>query len=120
MLIVDRDQELVELFGYILERAGLRYARATNSTSAVEVLAWARPSVVLLDTRLDLLQHFTRVDNRPAIIILTTDNTDEARVTALQQGADEYVQKPFSPRELVARIHACLRRSHPYEVQSLS
>ena len=71
--------------------------------------------MVLLDTNngFDLLQHFAGANDHPAIIILTSVNTEEARVTALEQGADKYVTKPFSPREPIARIRACLRRRQP-------
>ena len=112
VLIADRDQELVELVAYMLHRAGLRYAKAHDKTSAVELFASVRPRVLVLETNgLDLLQHFRHSSHHLAIIVLTTANTEEARVSALEQGADDYVTKPFSPRELLARIRACLRRS---------
>ena len=121
VLVVDRDRELVELIAYTLHRAGLRYAKAHDTTSAVELFASVRPSVVILDTiGLDLLQHFTDGSHHPAIIILTTGANEEARVSALEQGADDYVTKPFSPRELLTRIRACLRRSQPVSPRAVS
>ena len=114
VLIADRDRELVELIGYILQRAGLRYAAAHHTTTAVELFAAVRPSVVVLDPDgLDLLGHFRASDHHSAIIVLTTGGSEEARVSALDGGADDYVTKPFSPRELLARVRACLRWSQP-------
>jgi len=114
VLIADRDRELVELIGYILQRAGLRYAAAHHTTAAVELFAAVRPSVVVMDPNgLDLLDQFRASDHHTAIIVLTTGGSEEARVSALDGGADDYVTKPFSPRELLARIRACLRRSLP-------
>jgi two-component system, OmpR family, phosphate regulon response regulator PhoB len=114
VLIADRDRELVELIAHVLHRAGLRYAAAHDTTAALELFAAVRPSVVILDTNgLDLLQQFSAGRHKPAIIVLTTGGSEEARVNALDQGADDYVTKPFSPRELLARIRACLRWSQP-------
>jgi len=114
VLIADRDRELVELIGYILQRAGLRYAAAHHASTAVELFAAVRPSVLVLDPNgLDLLDQFRTIDHHAAIIVLTTGGSEAARVSALDGGADDYVTKPFSPRELLARIRACLRRSLP-------
>jgi DNA-binding response OmpR family regulator len=114
VLIADPDRELVELIAYVLRRAGLRYVVAHDTIAAMELFAGVRPSVVVLDTNgLDLLQPLRAVSHKSAIIILTTDGSEEARVSALDQGADDYVTKPFSPRELLARIRACLRWSQP-------
>jgi DNA-binding response OmpR family regulator len=114
LLVADRDRELVELIAYVLRRAGLRYAAAHDATAAVELFAAVRPSVVVLDTNgLDLLQQFRAGSHQPGIIVLTTCGSEDARVKALEQGADDYMTKPFSPRELLARIRACLRWSQP-------
>jgi DNA-binding response OmpR family regulator len=112
VLIADRDRELVELIAHILHRAGLSYAAAHETTAAVELFAAVRPSVVVLDTNgLDLLQQFGAASHQPAIIVVTTGSSEEERVSALDQGAHDYMTKPFSPRELLARIRACLRWS---------
>ncbi len=114
VLLADRDRDLVELIAYVLRKAGLRYAAAHDTTSAIEVFAAVRPSVVVLDTNgLDLLQRLRAASYQPAIIVLTAGDSEEARVSALDQGADAYMTKPFSPRELLARIRACLRWSQP-------
>ena len=112
VLIADPDRELVELIAYLLRRAGLRYATALDAPSALERFASLGPSVVVLDTNgLDLLHQFTISGHNAAIIVLTTADTEDDRVSALERGADDYVTKPFSPRELLARIRACLRRN---------
>src|ERR1051325_1647548 len=103
-LIADRDRELVELIAYVLHKAGLRYAAAHDTTAAMELFAAVRPSVVVLDTNgLDLLQQFRAGSHQPAIIVLTAGGSEEARGDTLDQGANDYVTKPFSPRELLAR-----------------
>lgn len=112
VLIVDPDRELVELLAYMLQRAGLRYALALDTTSAVALFVSLRPSVVIVDTNgFDLLAHFSDGSHHADIIVLRTGGDEEARVSALEQGAVDYVTKPFSPRELLARVRACLRRS---------
>jgi DNA-binding response OmpR family regulator len=112
VLMADRDPDLVELIAYMLRRAGLRYATAHDEASALERFTLLRPSVVVLDTSsLDLLAHFRAQDAGAAIIVLTAGGTEDALVRALESGAEDYMTKPFSPRELLARIRACLRRS---------
>jgi two-component system, OmpR family, KDP operon response regulator KdpE len=114
ILIADRDRELVTLIGHTLQRAGLRFTTAHDETSALEVFTSQRPSVILTDTNgLDLLAQFRAAGRETAIIILTAPQGEEARVSALESGADDYLTKPFSHRELVARIRACLRHTPP-------
>jgi DNA-binding response OmpR family regulator len=112
VLVADQDRELVELVAHTLRRAGLDFVVAHDGTSALELFVLVRPSVVVLDTRgLDLLEQFRAGNREAAIIILTGSTTEDAKVGALERGADDYLTKPFSHRELLARIRACLRRS---------
>ena len=108
VLIVARDQELVELRVRAAPRRATlhRGNRWKVGRGAIRVgapvrgpsrRAWARPAAA-----------FQKRQPLPPIIVLTTDDTEEARVTALERGADECVTKPFSPSELVARIRARL------------
>jgi DNA-binding response OmpR family regulator len=114
VLIADRDRELVELIAHTLRRAGLRSIAAHDERSALELFGSLRPSVVVLDSNgLDLLEQFRDGSRGAAIIILTANRSEDARIRALEGGADDYLTKPFSHRELLARIRACLRRSHP-------
>lgn len=114
VLIADCDRELVELIAHTLQRAGLRSAAAHDERSAVELFGSLRPLVVVLDsTGLDLLERFRSVSRDTAIIVLTANSSEDARICAFEAGADHYLSKPFSHRELLARIRACLRRNHP-------
>jgi DNA-binding response OmpR family regulator len=114
VLIADRNRELVELIACVLDRAGLRYATAYDEASAMERFASVRPAVVVVDPNgLDVLWQLRAGSHEAAIIILTTGDSEEQRASALEQGADDYVTKPFSPRDLLARIRLRLRRSQP-------
>jgi DNA-binding response OmpR family regulator len=114
ILIADRDRELAELVAHTLQRAGLRCRAADDERTALELFALERPSVVLLDTNgLDLLDQFSSGSGNAAIIILTAKTSEDARICALEGGVDDYLTKPFSHRELLARVRACLRRSQP-------
>ena len=114
VLIADRDRDLVELIAHTLQRAGVRSATAHDEKSAVELFFSLRPSVVLLDSNgLNLLGRFRNGSQDAAIIILTANAREDARIGAFEAGADDYLTKPFSHRELLARVRACLRRSYP-------
>jgi DNA-binding response OmpR family regulator len=113
VLIAHRDRDLLELIAHILQRDGLRSATAHDETSAVELFVSLRPSVVVLDSSgLDLLERFRKGSAETAIIILTANAREDARMYAFEAGADDYLTKPFSHRELLARVRACLRRSY--------
>jgi DNA-binding response OmpR family regulator len=104
----EKARQRVAPAGALVPRKGYRKTSLKRSLSAV------RASVVVLDTNgLDLLQQFRAGSHQPAIIVLTAGGSEEARVSALDQGAEDYMTKPFSPRELLALIRACLRWSSP-------
>ncbi len=121
ILIVDDEAPIREMVGFALERAGFRWLEAADATSAQVVIADQRPDLVLLDWMLpDLsginLARRLKRDELTAtlpIIMLTARGEEEDRIRGLEVGADDYVTKPFSPRELVARIKAVLRRTTP-------
>ena len=114
VLIADRDRELVELIAHTLQRAGLRSAAAHDERSAVDLFVSLRPSVVVLDSNgLDLLAQFRASSREAAIIVLTANTREDARICAFEAGADDYLSKPFSHRELLARVRVYLRRSNP-------
>jgi DNA-binding response OmpR family regulator len=111
--VVDRDREVAELVAHTLHRAGLDFVAAHDATSALDLFDAVRPSVVVLDTAgIDVLEQLRAGNREAAIIVLTAPGPEDAKVAALELGADDYVTKPFSHRELLARIRACLRRSH--------
>ena len=121
VLIVEDEPPLAEILRYNLERAGFRTALAGDSEEAALALADEPPELVILDWMLpgsSGLEFCRRLRERPATrtlpILMLTARADEAdRVQGLEAGADDYVVKPFSPRELVARVRALLRRARP-------
>ena len=121
ILIVEDEPGLVELLRYNLERAGFETATARDGEEALTMVAERIPDLVLLDWMLPLasgLEVCRRIKRQPRtrdlpIIMLTARGEESDRVRGLDSGADDYVTKPFSPGELVARIRAVIRRSRP-------
>lgn len=121
ILIVEDEPAILELIAVNLEHAGYATLRALNAEDAARALAEILPDVVLLDWMLPgqsghAFARKLRADarTRELPIIFITARADEAdKVAGLEAGADDYVTKPFSPRELVARIRAVLRRRAP-------
>ena len=121
ILVVDDDQEIRKLLGRYLQGQGFRISLAENGRSAEECLASHRIDLVVLDlmlpdiSGLDLCRAL-RARSRVPIILLTALKEDVDRIIGLEVGADDYLGKPFNPRELVARVRAVLRRAGPYEM----
>ena len=118
ILIVDDEASVVEVVSLYLQREGFRVRAARNGTEALLALQAARPDLVVLDVMLphiDGLSLIRRMRENPALdvpVILLTARTQEIdRINGLELGADDYVTKPFSPGELVARVKAVLRRT---------
>src|ERR1700722_9930869 len=115
-LIVDDEPAIVRLVRDYLGRAGFGVSTAANGGEALQLFSRVRPDLVLLDLTLplsdglDVARAMRRAGNVP--IIMLTARTEEAdRVAGLELGADDYVTKPFSAREIVARVRAVLRRA---------
>jgi DNA-binding response OmpR family regulator len=117
VLIVDDEPAIVRLVRDYLERAGFEVLTASNGEVALEVFARGRPDLVILDLTLprldglDVARAMRRAGDVP-IIMLTARAEEADRVAGLELGADDYVTKPFSAREIVARVRAVLRRAH--------
>ena len=118
ILVVDDEPTIAEVVARYLARAGYETRTATDGPSAVAAAAVRRPDLVVLDIMLpglDGLEVMRRLhddsEERVPVILLTAKGEESDRVVGLRQGADDYVVKPFSPRELVARVEAVLRRS---------
>jgi len=117
LLLVDDEQSLREPLAAYLERQGFRVVQAANAGEARSVLAEEAPDLVLLDIMmpgedgLSLCRHLTETRAIPTIF-LTARGEATDRIVGLEIGADDYVVKPFEPRELVARIRSVLRRSN--------
>lgn len=120
VLVVDDEPTIGDIVSRYLERAGFQTAIAQTGARALEQAAADRPDVVVLDLMLpdiDGLEVMRRLRSndraRTAIILLTARGEESDRVIGLRLGADDYVVKPFSPAELVARVDAMLRRLDP-------
>jgi len=118
VLVIDDEKDLLELVRYNLEKEGYRIKTAENGEAGLETAARELPDIVIVDLMLpgidglDVCRRL-RSDQRTArtpIIMLTAKSAETDRVVGLEIGADDYVTKPFSPRELAARIKAVLRR----------
>jgi DNA-binding response OmpR family regulator len=119
ILIVEDDPDIAELVARYLDKAGFDTARAANGRDALKAIAADPPHVVVLDLMLphvDGLEICRILRSSPAtaalpIIMLTARAEESERIVGLELGADDYLAKPFSPGELVARVRALLRRS---------
>ena len=117
VLVVDDEESLLELVAYNLRRNGLEPVLARDGTEALRRLEERRPQAIILDVMLPdtdgftLCRHLRERGVQTPILMLTARDSEIDKVLGLELGADDYVTKPFSPRELVARIKALLRRT---------
>lgn len=116
ILLVDDDRELIDLLAFALGRAGLDPVAAHDGASALRLYEETQPDLVVLDINLgnssglDVLRELRKQSWVP-VIMLTALDSEEDKVRGLEAGADDYLTKPFSHRELVARIRVQLRRT---------
>jgi two-component system response regulator ResD len=120
VLVVDDEPTILDVVGRYMERAGYETHRAATGPEALRAVETHRPDLVVLDLMLpgiDGIEVMRRLHERPgpriAVILLTARGEESDRLVGLRQGADDYVVKPFSPAELVARVGAVLRRVSP-------
>ncbi|MCL6566966.1 MAG: response regulator transcription factor [Acidobacteriia bacterium] len=121
ILIIEDDKDIVELIRYNLEKERFQVCWASDGLSGLAQIRKAPPDLLILDLMLPKLPGLevcreVRRDpslNRLPILMLTARGDEADRVVGLELGADDYVTKPFSPRELVARVRALLRRTEP-------
>ena len=120
VLVVDDEPTITEVVARYLNRAGYRTHVAATGREALDAAATQRPDLVVLDLMLpgidglEVMRRLRKDNHRRAAIILLTARAEESdRITGLRLGADDYVVKPFSPGELVARVDALLRRIEP-------
>lgn len=121
VLIVDDEAAIRDMIETALDAAGLQSLQAENARDALVLIVDQRPDLVLLDwmmpdtSGLELLRRLRRDELTAAlpVIMLTAKTEEHNLLQGLGSGADDYIAKPFSPRELVARIHALLRRKNP-------
>lgn len=118
VLVIDDEPRVREVVVAYLEREGFKVLEAADADTAQRYLDGPAPDLVILDimfpgaSGLDLLHEIRRTSDMP-VILLTARAEEADRVLGLELGADDYVVKPFSPRELVARVRTVLRRVNP-------
>jgi DNA-binding response OmpR family regulator len=116
ILVVDDNQKTVDLVRAYLEKDGYRVLAAYDGLQALELTRQKRPDLIVLDLMLpgmdglDVCRVLRGEGNKVPIIMLTAKTTEADKLIGLDLGADDYVTKPFSPRELLARVRAVLRR----------
>ena len=116
ILVVDDEQRIIDLVKMYLEQDGYAVMSATHGVNALRMILESKPGLVVLDLMLpgmDGLEVCRRVraESDVPIIMLTARSDDIDKIVGLELGADDYLTKPFNPRELVARIKAILRRA---------
>lgn len=116
ILLVDDEPSIIQLARMYLEREGFRVASASDGEAALDKVAREHPALVVLDVMLPKLDGFEvcrrlrASRDAAAILMLTARDEDIDKIIGLELGADDYLTKPFNPRELVARVKAILRR----------
>ncbi|HSG26141.1 MAG TPA: response regulator transcription factor [Anaerolineales bacterium] len=123
ILVVDDEERMVRFIRLNLEHDGFIVAEAYNSHQAMDKLRETLPDLILLDVMLPDIDGFemlrmVRENHDIPVIMLTAKSEEDDRVRGLELGADDYVTKPFSPRELVSRVKAVLRRTDTSRGQS--
>jgi len=125
VLLVEDERKLRELVRSYLERAGLTVLSTGSGAEAITLAAAASPDLVVLDLGLpdvpgETVARELRASGPVPILMLTAKSAEEDRIAGLELGADDYVTKPFSPRELVLRVQAILRRGGPVTGQGIT
>ena len=116
VLIVEDDEAISDAIAYALDRAGFRTLRATDGAQGLRIFRQQRPDLVILDLMLPQMdgwkvtEELRREDARVPVIVCSARTSEFDRVHGLEMGADDYVTKPFSMKELLARVNAHLRR----------
>lgn len=118
ILVVDDERDIIELVSYNLEKEGFKVIAASDGEKALELVSSEEPEIIILDLMLpgidglDVCRELKRNDQTTSIpiIMLTAKGEESDIVIGLELGADDYITKPFSPRILVARVKAVLRR----------
>jgi DNA-binding response OmpR family regulator len=116
ILVVDDESNIVDLVRLYLEREGYQVASAYDGAAALDKIRMEKPALVVLDIMLPKVDGFevcrqVRAESDVPIIMLTARDDDIDKIVGLELGADDYLTKPFNPRELVARVKAILRRA---------
>src|SRR5262245_10944961 len=116
ILVVDDDHKTVDLLRLYLEKDGYQVLVAHDGRQALELARHRRPDLIVLDLMLPTVEgldvcRILRAESHTPIIMLTARTTEDDKLLGLDLGADDYITKPFSPREVVARVRVVLRRA---------
>ncbi len=123
ILIVDDEHKIVQLVSDYLEHAGFKPIQASDGTTALAAFRSRKPDLIVLDLGLpaldglDVLRVIRKESNTP-VILLTARSEESDKLVGLELGADDYITKPFSPKELIARVRTVLRRSEASQPQA--
>src|SRR5262244_4390045 len=125
VLLVEDERKLRDLVRSYLERAGFTVMSTDSGAEALSLVASASPDLVVLDLGLpdipgETVAREMRAAGGVPVLMLTAKSSEEDRIRGLELGADDYVTKPFSPRELVLRVQAILRRGGPAAEQGVT
>lgn len=121
ILVVEDEEAISDMIGFSVERAGYSWKAAVDANKATAMISDKRPDLILLDWMLpgisgvDFARRLRKdeMTSDIPIIMLTARSGEDDKVRGLEAGADDYISKPFSPRELLARIKAVMRRANP-------
>ena len=127
ILIVDDENDILTLLKYNLEKAGFRVISAQDGPEAVNTAKKERPDLILLDIMLPSMEGTevckilkgNEATRHIPVIMLTAKGEEVDRIVGFELGADDYIIKPFSPRELVLRVKAVLKRGHEEDTKSI-
>jgi two-component system response regulator MprA len=117
VLIVDDDRKLLKMLHRTLAYEGFRVVTAVDGHEALDRVRADQPDLIVLDWMMpemdgiEVIRHLRAANDKTMVLMLTARDAIENRVAGLESGADDYLVKPFAPAELVARVHALLRRS---------
>lgn len=125
ILLVDDEQNIIDLAKMYLDQDGFRVISARDGETALDRIRRDRPALVVLDLMLPKIDGWqvcrqVRAGSDLPILMLTARDDDVDKIVGLELGADDYMTKPFNPRELVARVKAILRRSEPRRPEAAS
>lgn len=123
ILLIEDEPSVGEVVSLYLRRAGYQVTVVTDGLTALETLQRQIPTLIVLDLMLPgvdgwQITHWLRARSDAPIIMLTARSAETDRIAGLEMGADDYVVKPFSPQELVSRVRAVLRRTHPTSAEA--
>ncbi len=124
ILVVDDEENIIQLNRMYLEREGFQVDAASDGKAALEQVTRLKPALMVLDVMLpeinglEVCRQLRAQDNPIPIIMLTARDEDIDKILGLEIGADDYLTKPFNPRELVARVKAILRRGERHGLRS--